>query len=88
MLAISSGSMRRCSSDWGRCSRMNARCASSHGRLGADQLVHEVLDARGVGRAGDHRVDRHAGAGHLLREAARDAEQRRLRHAVVDHLHG
>jgi hypothetical protein len=31
MFAISAGSMSFCSSDCGRCLRMNSRCASSHG---------------------------------------------------------
>ena len=32
MFAISSGSMSRCSSEFGRCSATNRRCASSQGR--------------------------------------------------------
>jgi hypothetical protein len=44
----------------------------------ADQRAHEPLDAAGVRRAGDDRVDRDAGPGRLLGEAARDREQRRL----------
>ena len=54
MFAISSGSIRRWISECGRCSRMNSRCASSHGSVVADELADEVLDALGVGRAGDH----------------------------------
>ena len=40
----------------------------------------------GVGRAGDHGVDGDPAARDDLREPARDAEQRGLGHAVVDHL--
>ena len=62
MFAISSGSISRWISECGRCSRMNSTLRLIPRQVVADEFADEVLDALRVGRAGDHRVDRDAGA--------------------------
>lgn len=47
-----------------------------------------VGEALGQRRTGQHRIDRDAGAGQALGEAAGDRHQRRLAEAVVDHVGG
>src|SRR5476649_747646 len=53
--------------------------------LGRDAL-DELPDTFRAGGSRQHRVHRHAGAGHALRQPARYRQLRGLGHAVVDHL--